>query len=245
MAIVEMRRLSICADKSHRKAVLEFLQEIGAMEIASIDSEDLPFKYMDTSGEKLRFQKIADEFDHVIELLKPFDTEKKPLLNLENTQISLSEFKEIEKKRRSFYSKVNDIQALEKEIFERKATIARKENKIATLKPWSKLDIPLNSEKTKTTKILIGTFPAALTEEQLLEIAGEGFDEEIPVTAEVLSCESQSTNVCVIAANRVAAKVEENMRSHGYSKLPFLSHRVPNAAIEKRQKDIVEEEKGI
>ena len=76
MAIVEMRRLSICADKSHRKAVLEFLQEIGAMEIAAIESEDIPFEYMDTSGEKLRFQKIADEFDHVIELLKPFDTEK-------------------------------------------------------------------------------------------------------------------------------------------------------------------------
>ena len=245
MAIVDMRRLSICADKSHRKAVLEFLQEIGAMEIASIEAEDLPFKYMDTSGEKLRFQKIADEFDHVIELLKPFDTEKKPLLNLENTQITVSEFREIEKKRRSFYSKVTDIQALEKEIFERKATIARKENKIATLKPWSKLDIPLNSEKTKTTRILIGTLPVALTEEQLLEIIGEGFEEEIPVTAEILNSESQSTNVCVIAANRVAAKVEENMRSHGYSKLPFLSHRIPNAAIEKRQKDIAEEEKGI
>ena len=245
MAIVDMRRLSICADKSHRKAVLEFLQEIGAMEITPLEVEDGPFKHMDTSGEKVRFQKIAEEFEHVIELLKPYDTEKKPLLNLENTQITMSEFREIEKKRRFYYSKVNDILSLEKTIYESKATIARKENKIATLKPWSKLDIPLNSEKTKATKIMIGSFPGMVSEEQLLQIAGEGFEEEIPVTAEILYSESQSTNVCVIAANRVAAKVEENMRSHGYSKLPFLSHRIPNAAIEKRQNDIVEEETKI
>ena len=245
MAIVDMRRLSICADKSHRKAVLEFLQEMGAMEVTSFDAVDDSFKQMDTSGERLRFQKIADEFDHVIDLLKPYDTEKKPLLNLENTQITLSEFKEIEKKRRSYYSKVSDVLSLEKSIYECKATIARKENKIATLKPWSKLDIPLNSEKTKKTKIFIGSFPAMVSEQQLLEIAADGFEEEVPVTAEILYSDTQCTNVCVIAANRVAAKVEENMRSHGYSKLPFLSHRVPNAAIEKRQKDIVEEEKKI
>ena len=33
-------------------------------------------------------------------------------------------------------------------------------------------------------------------------------------------------------------QVEENMRSKGYSKLPFLSHRIPDAAIEKNSRDI-------
>lgn len=246
MAIVEMRKLSIYSTKKHRKSILEFLQDIEAMEIDAIDSGDIPFEKMDTAGERIRFQKIADEFDHVIELLGQYDTEKrKALINLENTLISRDEYKEIEKNRRKYYSKAKDVLELEKKIFESKATITRKENKIATLSPWSKLDIPLNSEKTKCTRIFIGTFPESLTEEQLYAIATKGLEEPIPVTAEILYNENQITNVCVIATNRVADQVEENMRSCGYSKLPFLSHRVPIKAMEKRQNDIVIEKKAI
>ncbi len=241
-----MRKLSIYSTKKHRKSILEFLQDIEAMEIDALDSGDIPFEKMDTAGERIRFQKIADEFDHVIELLGQYDTEKrKALINLENTLISRDEYKEIEKNRRKYYSKAKDVLELEKKIFESKATITRKENKIATLSPWSKLDIPLNSEKTKCTRIFIGTFPESLTEEQLYAIATKGLEEPIPVTAEILYNENQITNVCVIATNRVADQVEENMRSCGYSKLPFLSHRVPIKAMEKRKNDIVIEEKAI
>ena len=246
MAIVEMRRLNVYSTKKHRKATLEFLQEIGAMEIDCPDIQDTPFEAMDTAGERIRFQKIADEFDHVIELLKKYDTKgKSSLLNLENALITKEEYRDIEKNRREYYSKANDVLGFEKSITESKATIARKQNKIATLSPWSKLDIPLNSEGTKCTKIFIGTFPDTLTEEKVYAIATEGLEEPIPVTASVLYNENQITNVCVIATNRVADQVEENMRGHGYSKLPFLSHRIPNAAIEKRQKDVEEEEKKI
>ena len=41
MAIVDMRKLSVYATKSHRKQILEFLQEIGAMEIDALDSKEL------------------------------------------------------------------------------------------------------------------------------------------------------------------------------------------------------------
>ena len=245
MAIVEMRRLSIYSTKNNRKKILEFLQEIGAMEIDEIQSDDIPFEKMDTSGERIRFQKIADEFDHVIELLGKYDDSKKPLLNLENDVITLEEFREIEKNRRQYYSQAKDVLELEKSIFESKATITRKQNKIATLSPWSKLDIPLNSEKTKTTKILIGTFPDIISEEKLTEIISEGLGDDIPVTSEILYSENQITNVCVVAYNSVADQVEENMRSCGFSKLPFLSHRIPVKAIEKRENDIKIEEKNI
>ena len=239
MGIVDMRKLEISATKKHRKQILEFLQKIGAVEIDSLDVTDTAFEKMDTSGQRIRFQKIADDFDHVIEYLKKYDKSKSgSLLNLENTLISREEYDDIVKNARKYYSKASDVLAIEKDIYESKATITRKENKIASLSPWSKLDIPLNSEKTKKTKIFIGTFPDSLSEEKLYEICTKDLEEPIPVTTEVLYNENQITNVCVIATNRVADKVEENMRSHGYSKLPFLSHRIPDAAIEKRQKDI-------
>ena len=117
MAIVDMRRLSVYSTKKNRKATLEFLQEIGAMEIDALDAKEtsfeIPFERMDTSSERIRFQKIADEIDYVIGILSKYDKTKKPLLNLENTQISLSEFREIEKDRRKLYSKVKDVLELE------------------------------------------------------------------------------------------------------------------------------------
>ena len=65
-----MRRLSVYSTKKNRKATLEFLQEIGAMEIDALDAKEtsfeIPFERMDTSSERIRFQKIADEIDYVI-----------------------------------------------------------------------------------------------------------------------------------------------------------------------------------
>lgn len=246
MAIVEMRKLGVYGEKKHRKGTLEFLQRTGVMEIDDVPSSDIPFEKMDTSGERVRFQNIADDFEHVIEILKKYDTSKSgSLLNLENTQITRGEYEEIKKNRRDYYSKVKDVLALEKTLFESKATITRKENKIATLSPWSKLDIPLNSEKTSRTKIFIGTFNSTVSKEQLLEYVSEGLDDPVPVEAEILYSESQITNVCVVALKSVADKVEENLRSNGFSKLPFLSHRIPVDAINKRKNDILEEEKRI
>jgi V/A-type H+-transporting ATPase subunit I len=245
LAIVEMRKLGVYGTKKHRKAVLEFLQKMGAVEVDSPNSESVPFERMDTSSQRIRFQKIADEFDYVINYLKKYDTGGSGgLLNLENKQITRQEFEDIEKKRRTYYSLADEVLDLEKSIQESKATITRKENKIASLSPWKKLDIPLNTEKTKKTKVFIGTFPDKISSEDLYRIATEGLEEPIPVTTEILYDENQITNVCVIATNRVAEKVEENMRAHGYSKLPFLSHRIPDKAIEKRQNDIsIEKEK--
>ena len=246
MAIVEMRKLGVYGTKKHRKAVLEFLQKMGAVEVDSPNSENVPFEKMDTSSQRIRFQKIADEFDYVINYLKKYDTGGSGgLLNLENKQITRQEFEDIEKKRRNYYSLADEVLDLEKNIQESKATITRKENKIASLSPWKKLDIPLNTEKTKKTKVFIGTFPDKISSEDLYRIATEGLEEPIPVTTEILYDENQITNVCVIATNRVAEKVEENMRAHGYSKLPFLSHRIPDKAIEKRQNDISIEKENI
>ena len=246
MAILSMQKIGICATKKNRKAILEFLQEIGAVEVDVSDIESEEYERMDTSNERIRFQNIADDFDHVIELLKTYDEErKKSLLNLEKRQITMQEEQEIVADRVKYYNTVNKIISLEKSIAENRATIARKNNKIASLKPWQSLGIPLNSEKTKKTRIFIGSFPGSLSEEQILTIACKDMDDNPPVIVEILSSENQVTNVCVVSTNNIADKVEENMRSGGYSKLPFLSHRIPINAIEKRQNDIVEEEKKI
>lgn len=246
MAIVEMQKIGIYALKKDRKKILEFLQRTAAVEVDISDLADERFEKIDTVSDKAKYQRIADDFDHAIELLKKYDTSgQKSLLNLEKKLIEKSEWDEVIGKRSKIYSDMNRVLMLEKSISDSEAVIARKTNKIASIRPWQALDIPLNSEKTRSTRIFIGSFPMMLTKEQLQNIALKDMENDSPITSEILNVDGQITNVCVMAHNSIADKVEENMRSEGYMKLSFLTHRVPREAIEKRRKDIKEEEKKI
>ena len=77
MAIVRMQKLSICANKKNRKAILEFLQSLGAVEIFTdaIDDEDLRRK--DTQAARSSFERSADSFDKVLKLLNTYAPGKK------------------------------------------------------------------------------------------------------------------------------------------------------------------------
>ena len=58
MAVLKMQRISICALKKDRKAILEKLQSLGVVEINHVIEEDEDFKKMDTA--KGRFRESVD-----------------------------------------------------------------------------------------------------------------------------------------------------------------------------------------
>ena len=59
MAVLKMQRISICALKKDRKAILEKLQSLGVVEINHVIEEDEDFKKMDTAGQKAGFEKAS------------------------------------------------------------------------------------------------------------------------------------------------------------------------------------------
>ena len=79
MAVLQMQRISICAMKKNRKAILEELQSLGVLEI---DAEELDpeLKTMDTMNARLIFEKNASLCDQAIEILDEFSKEKGSML---------------------------------------------------------------------------------------------------------------------------------------------------------------------
>lgn len=59
MAVLQMQRISMCALKKNRKAILERLQELGAMEIDIRLEDDSGYKTMDVSNSRATFEKQA------------------------------------------------------------------------------------------------------------------------------------------------------------------------------------------
>ena len=53
MAVLQMQRISICALKKNRKAILEKLQSMGVMEVSQFLEEDEDFRRMDTANAKI------------------------------------------------------------------------------------------------------------------------------------------------------------------------------------------------
>ncbi len=69
MAVLQMLKISICALKKDRKAVLEQLQRMKVMEITQTLEEDPDFTRMDTRQERMEFEKSASLADQALEKL--------------------------------------------------------------------------------------------------------------------------------------------------------------------------------
>lgn len=57
MAVLQMQRISICALKKNRKAILEKLQSMGVMEVSQFLEEDEDFRRMDTANARSSFER--------------------------------------------------------------------------------------------------------------------------------------------------------------------------------------------
>ena len=80
MAVVEMQKISICAHRSNRKAILEALQSLGVMQVMTDNLDDPELMKLDTADTRARFEKNADLADQALAILDSYVPEKKGVL---------------------------------------------------------------------------------------------------------------------------------------------------------------------
>ena len=79
MAVLKMQRISICALKKDRKAILEKLQSLGVLEVDHVIGEDEDFHRMDTTGQRAGFERAAASLDQALEILEKYVPESKSM----------------------------------------------------------------------------------------------------------------------------------------------------------------------
>ena len=157
MAVLKMQKISICALKKDRKAILEQLQHLGVLEVDRDKEEDAFFQKMDTTGQRMKFEKAATAADQALGILDAYAPEKKSLLSsLEGKELIDRELEEkVQTSGPDLIKTARRIYDLDREYAELKAGIAKIENQIESLMPWMALDGPLQEGKTKRTDFLI------------------------------------------------------------------------------------------
>ena len=88
MAVLQMQRISICALKHDRKAILEKLQSMGMIEMHQVAQDEAGFEKMDTQSAKLSFEKRVQITENALDVLNQYTPEKKSMFaSLEGNEL--------------------------------------------------------------------------------------------------------------------------------------------------------------
>lgn len=144
MAVLQMQRISICALKKNRKAILEKLQSMGVMEVSQFLEEDEDFRRMDTANARSSFEKAAASVDRALDILQIYAPEKKSMLSslAGKELVDQKRYQQIIGDKETLLRTANQIQSLDRERAEQKSEILKLENSIESLKPWLPLEVP-------------------------------------------------------------------------------------------------------
>ena len=254
MAVLQMQRISICALKKDRKAILEKIQSMGIMEMSQVAEDEDGFERMDTISARQSFEKKASLSESALDILDAYAPEKKSMFaSLEGKKLVESDqFAKITAKKEEILEKAERIVACNKEIAEHKAESAKLENQIEALVPWLSLDVPMNCKGTGKTAMLLGTMPGETTLESVYEQIQTGEAQTDAVDVEIINSDQDATYLAVLCLKADAGAVEEALRAAGFAKPSQTVHAVPaketaelKTKIEQLNKKIEEIEEEI
>lgn len=254
MSIVKMQRISIYALSRYSKEVLETLQRMGVMEIENVEIEDSVFYQTESSFYCTSFLRSASLMTQAADVICEYTKEKKGLLSsLEGrTPLSVKEYEAIAEKNPEALDLAYKLTGNKKKIIENKAKIIAYQSRIDALIPWQNLDVPMNLSATGSSKVIVGSFAEAISEDDIrLKIAELSPETEL-FDVEVVSTDSNQTCVFIVCYKEIYEELMAVLRKMGLS-LP--SSATPNnpaeeiktlkAKIKKKEDSIKECEEAI
>lgn len=247
MAVKQMQRISICALKENRKAILEKLQALGVLEIDASVLQDEDLQKMDTSKSRQVFEKQAVTADQALEVLDVYAPEKKSMLSsLEGKPlIGQPEFIHSIELKGQILQEAKKLTGWSREIAESQAGIQKLENQVEGLTPWLALDIPMTGSRTKTSVSFIGTMPGVLTKETVEQMVREEKEELEAFDVKILYADRDTTYLAVTVLQAEAVAVEEELRRHGFARPSYLANKTPSEEKAGYEKEISSLRKNV
>lgn len=247
MAVLQMRKINICAMKKNRKKILEFLQRKGCLEIHETDDEDSVFAKTNTATQISIFERNAALADNALNVLDRYCPEDKSMFaGLEGKkQIDKDEYQKAIDAQQEIMILAGKILQAQKTMEEKEAAVVRCNEEIQSLKPWLTLDVPMNYQGTKKTGFLIGSISGTYTQEELTAKVEQ--IEEMPdsVYLQVISSDKYQSYVTVVFLREQQEQVEKALRVLSFNRPPLMTSHVPEVSAKKREQAIGSIQKEI
>lgn len=254
MAILQMQRISIYALSRYSKDVLEALQRMGVMEIEKCSIEDSVFYQTDSTPYSTSFMRSASVMTQAADIICEYVKEKKGLLSSFSgrTPLTVDEYEEIAAKNPEALTLAYKLIGYKKKITENKAKIIAYRSRIDALTPWKNLDVPMDTASTACSKVIIGSFPEALSEEDIRLKVAEISPETELFDIEIISTDSNQTCIFAICHKSIYDELLSAFRKIGLILPAATTPNNPAAEIKslesriKKREELIEEcEKAI
>ena len=240
MAVLAIKKIDICAMKKDRKAILEKLQSMGALEIRTDGVEDDVFKKINTTSQRSKYEKRVQNTDDALEILGRYAPEKTSMLqSLEGKKdVDSKAYQDIVKNRHYYNMIVQKIREQDSRISNCKAEIAKCELAIEGLKPWINMDVPINTTGTKHTDVIIGSMGPGLTKNMIEEMIAKRQPDLSAHEITVISSDKDQTCIFAVCLKTETERLEEALRAEGFTRISYFSKRTPEGKINKYKRSI-------
>lgn len=216
MAILQMKRLTLAVIRSQKEALLKDLIRHGCVEVSEIDEivkdSEISNLVKSENSDLMKVRQAHASLMHGIDLLNRYVPKKSPLLSAK-PEVTPDEFLD----ETGLWGAVQFAQQIEEEdgrIKRIAAEESRQRSVIESLKPWSDLTMPLNSEGTEYAAVLLGTIPARIPLEEVASAV-----EKVTEEAQLYSVSEDKSQhyVMLICLRQKLSEVQEALRSSGFT----------------------------
>ena len=248
MAILKMKRLRLMLVRSRKEEVLRELAKLGCVEFSELEGElqesGLSDQVKRESSALMTLKTKQASLEHAVELLNQYAPVKGKLLEAKpelsnETLLDASRIDEALEKGR-------EIAALDERVRRAAAEETRLRGSIEALTPWKDLDMPLETEGTERTSVLMGSLSSRIPLGQV-QAALEAASDEAELFA--VSEDKNAHFVVVVCIREALTAVQECLRGFGFtaSALSGLKGTAKEciAAAEQSLKDLAEEKKTL
>lgn len=236
-----MKSVRIIALRQDRKRLLEHLQNSALVQIRKNENSEKGFSKIDMSSQMQVFERNVTLTQQALNILDELAPQKKGMLSAlaGRKEIDPDEIGIIAADAGKVIDECNRITELNKIRADNAAEQIRIRTVLAQLEPWQNLDIPLNTEDTKTTAVFIGTLPkgynaVTLSEELAKQNTELIFNFEIQFSSKDMTC--------VVLFTPLAQKqqAEEALRNIGFAKPMSPTSHTPKVKSERlREKSVL------
>ncbi len=233
MAVLQMQKIHICALKSNRKQILEYLQRQGTVQVCAEEAADM-FRCTDTSAGCAKYEKFAQMAEQALKVLDKYAPEKKGLLSSfeGKRQISLDDYSAMETHRSAAIETADTILSLNRQIAEQKANLLRIQVQYDALTPWMELDVPMNYTGTRAARAFIGTLPEPHTLEEVCAMVAQAAPELETCSIEIISAGTDQTCLFAVCPQANASLLEDALRQNGFARPSVQTSLTPAAYCE-------------
>ncbi len=220
MAITKMAKFLITSHRSESDQLLERLQESGICQIYNAEEAFVSKEWpeLTAGGIKPReIEELANRYQKAIDFLKNFEKPQKGIANAlaPRTVITEKEYKDTITNDK-FVQKLNETEQIASDIEKANNNIENLQGKIQELKPWVKLDIPIEElHQLRQAKAQPGLLPVNQKEEVL-----ENLD-EMGVAYEIIGKSENFVSIIVVCFENNYAEVHKFLRAHDFENVNF------------------------